>query len=701
MGEKTQIKIEGMSCNNCAAGIEKQLKNKGYHDVAVNFSNQELSCSLEENQSISNLISDIKKLGYSIKETEKNNYSLVEKLFFVSIIFTLPLFAHMFLPKTHILHNVLVQFVLCLPVYVIGVSYFGKSALNSIKNSMLNMDVLIFMGSSAAFFYSIYGWIGVPSEQMHDYMFFETAATIISLVLLGNVLEHRSVKQTTTAIKELSTIQKVTAKKEINGEMHEISFDEIQVNDILHIVSGDKVPTDGEVIWGECSIDESMITGENLPIYKTIKDNVIGGTILQSGSIKIVAKKIGKDTLLSKIINLVKDAQNNKPKIQRFGDKISGYFVPFVLIIALITFCISLFIFGLETKECVLRAISVLVISCPCAMGLATPTAVMVGIGRAAKQGILIKGGDALERIAKIKSIAFDKTGTITTGKFKIKDLNILSGDQEHIETLIYSLEKHSSHPIAKSLCLRFKKNHDLLLENIKEEKGIGISGYINNDKYFIGTSRFLNKESKESDICILKNDSLIATILIEDEIKSGCDQVINQLNRNGYNTYLLSGDKKEKCETIAETISFKDVYYEHLPKEKLIKIDKWKKSEPIAMVGDGINDAPALSASNVGISISNATHVAINSSDVILLNSKDLYQLPKLLKISKHTLLTIKQNLFWAFSYNIIAIPIAALGFIPTVYEISAPMWAALFMAFSDVMVIGNSIRLKYKKIF
>jgi len=696
--KKLKLEVEGMSCANCAAGIKKHLENKGLQDVNVNFSTGEASWENDKNQDKNDVAKTITSLGYKIKSSskeEEKGLSKVEKYFYFTLIFTLPLFSHMFFPKGSIIQNPLLQFILCLPVYIIGVSYFGKSAWGSIKTGIPNMDVLIFTGSSAAFFYSIYGWlINYGTPAVHHYLFFETSATIITLVLLGNVLEHKSVKKTTTAIGDLTAIQKVIAKKEIEGKITEVNFEDIRVNDILVINSGDKIPTDGIIISGTSYIDESMITGESFPVNKSVDNQVIGGTIITEGSIKIKATKIGDDTLLSQIIELVKNAQNNKPNIQKLGDQVSAVFVPVVLTISLATFFIGHYFFNIEIQDAFLRSIAVLVISCPCAMGLATPTAVMVGIGRAAKNGILIKGGDTLEKLASIKTIVFDKTGTLTTGKFIVSQFTILDGNENDVKNIIYNIEQHSSHPIAKSLCNAFQENSSLLkLSDITEEKGISISANIDDNIYTIGSSKIYSSAEKY-DLFVLKNKELIATLNISDELKTNTDLVISSLHKRGYTTTLLSGDKKEKCNQIASELGITTTYSEQLPQDKITKIEELVSSNKTAMVGDGINDAPALAKATIGISLGNATQIAIQSADVVLLNNEDLSQLPQTMQIGKHTLLTIKQNLFWAFAYNIVAIPIAVMGLLN-------PMWGALFMAFSDVIVIGNSIRLRYKNIF
>jgi Cu+-exporting ATPase len=694
--KKIIIKLEGMSCANCAVGIKKHLESKGLENVNVNFSTGEASCNKEKMQSEITVAKIITELGYTvISKNKKDAFSKVERYFYFTLFFTIPLFSHMFVEKGSILQDPLIQFLLCLPVYIVGLIYFGRSAWSSLKTGIPNMDVLIFIGSSAAFIYSIYGWkLFGGTAEMHHYLFFETTATIITLVLLGNVLEHKSVQKTTTAIGDLSAIQEVIAKKETNGKIEEISFNEIQLHDILIINAGDKIPTDGIIQSGTCLVDESMITGESMPVYKKEGKEVIGGTIISDGSIKIKALKIGDKTLLSQIIDLVKNAQNNKPNIQKLGDKVSAVFVPVVISISIITFLLGHFYFEIGLQDALLRSIAVLVISCPCAMGLATPTAVMVGIGRGAKNGILIKGGDTLEKLATIKNIVFDKTGTLTTGKFEVSELNIIKGDEKEIKNIIYNIEMHSSHPIAKSLCNAFKEyDSSLELTEITEDKGQSISAKISGYLYKIGSSK-INSTDKENDLYVLKDNKLIATLNISDTLKSNTREVLKQITAKGYNTIMMSGDKESKCEKIATYLGIHNVYSEQLPKDKINKIEKIDAEYPTAMVGDGINDAPALAKATIGISLGNATQVAIQTADIILLNNESLEQLPKTITLGKHTLLTIKQNLFWAFAYNLVAIPIAISGLLN-------PMWAALFMAFSDVIVIGNSIRLRYKKIF
>tara|TARA_Y100001978_G_scaffold47490_1_gene42505 strand:+ start:12153 stop:14324 length:2172 start_codon:yes stop_codon:yes gene_type:complete len=689
------LNISGMTCVNCAKGIEKHLTKKGIKEVRVNFANSEAQF-LSMNIEIDDVIKEIESIGYKVNSKENvENYKL-EKLFVFCLILTIPLLSHMFLNEKHILHNSIIQFFLTLPVYIVGCYYFGRSAWISLKSKSPNMDVLIMMGTTAAFFYSVVGSIIYwGTVEAHNFLFFETAATIITLVLLGNLLEHRSIKQTNSAIKELSSIQKLEAKRERkDGLIEIISFKKIIKNDVLLVNSGDKVPTDGIIISGEGLFDESMMTGESHPILKKNNEEVIGGTLLLDGNIKMIAKKVGDKTILSQIIKLVKSAQRNKPNIQRLGDKVSAIFVPIVLLISIITFILNHYTFGISLSDSVMRSIAVLVISCPCAMGLATPTAVMVGLGRAAKNGILIKGGDTLEKFAKVKNIVFDKTGTLTTGNFKIESLVCKKSDKEDVTNLIYSLEIHSSHPIAQSFIKEFEdKAQQLELQEIKEVKGQGIQAKWNGDFYQFGSANFVNHKNETHQIYLYKNHSFFAGVNCSDEIKNNLKETIIKLKQLGLKTIILSGDKVSKCESVGQAIGINNIYGEHLPNEKLEKIDELNKDGLTAMVGDGINDAPALAKAHIGISLGGSTEVAKESAQIIILNDDNLKQVDTAYKISIHTLRTIKQNLFWAFSYNIVAIPIAALGFLN-------PMWGALFMAFSDIIVIGNSLRLKKKNI-
>lgn len=702
------LKVEGMDCSNCALGITKTLQKKGLKNVNVSFATGEAVFDLAENVKLQTAVESIESLGYKVVDTKSNitdsHLSKIEKRFYFTLPFAAILFfSHMIFGHDFFLNQPLVQLVLCLPVFIVGFIQFGKSAYGSIKAMVPNMDVLIFIGSSSAFLYSIIGmFIYHGDHQVHNYMFFETTATIISLVLLGNVLEHRSVKQTTTSIKELTALQPEKAKI-IGLQFGKETIEEIDIKNlhkgaILQVNAGDKIPVDGEILSGEASVDESMITGESIPAEKTMGGKVIGGTIVISGNFRMRAENIGEESVLYKIIDLVKKAQNTKPEIQRLGDKISAVFVPAVLLIAILTFLLSRFLFSIDSQTSLMNSIAVLVISCPCAMGLATPTAVMVGLGRAAKKGILIKGGVTLEEFAKIKTIVFDKTGTLTTGNFKITDIKLYGKEEvEEVKKILYNLEKISSHPIGVSIVKELKETYaDTQFTDIKELKSLGIVARdMKGNTLKVGSFRLLKEGniSANHSLYVLKNEVLIATIDIKDELKQGAKEMINFFERSGIETVLLSGDTKQKCDLIANELGIKKVYSQKTPAEKLEIIDEINKTGTTAMVGDGINDAPALAKTSVGISMGDATQIAIQSAQVVLLKKDDLLLLTEAYSIGKHTLITIKQNLFWAFFYNVVAIPVAAAGFL-------SPMIGALTMAVSDVVVIGNSIRLKTKKI-
>lgn len=704
------LNIEGMTCASCALTVTKVLQNNGAENPSVNYATGEARFILHDKTKLKKLSENIKKAGYQVvTPVEANEHhhgtSSVEKKFLFTLPFTIPLFfSHMIFPHDFFLNQPLVQLVVCLPVFFIGVFYFGKSAWSSVKVGVPNMDVLIMIGSGSAFIYSIIGMVlFYGTHEVHNYIFFETTATIITLVLMGNVMEHRSVKQTTSAISELTKLQTSIAKKVMmqGGQelIREVPVKEVLVGDVLIVNTGDKIPVDGSVLSGTVSVDESMITGESLPVERSKGEKVIGGTIVVSGTVRMLAEKIGKETVLSKIIEMVKNAQQSKPDIQKLGDKVSSIFVPAVLGISLLTFFVCHFGFDISLQKSIMNSIAVLVISCPCAMGLATPTAVMVGIGRAAKKGILIKGGNSLEEFAKVKSIVFDKTGTLTTGNFKINKIEARSGtSNEEIESVLFHLEQRSSHPIARSIVseLKSKNVSALSFSDIKEIKGMGMEGRCSDGtNYKVGSYRVASEITKDDShsLYVLKNELLVGVVDLKDEVKSGSKETILFLKSMGIHPVLLSGDTKKRCEEIASLIGIDEVHSEQLPEQKLRLIEALAAKGHVAMVGDGINDAPALAKASVGISIGNATQVAIHSSQIVLLNAKDLLQLQTAWLISRHTLKTIRQNLFWAFFYNVVAIPVAAAGFL-------SPMIGALAMAFSDVIVIGNSIRLRSKKL-
>ncbi len=700
-GDKVLLHVDGMDCNNCATGIARFLSRKGLEDVYVNFATKEVRFRWGASKlDLDQIKAGIQKMGYVVvdEESDKTNHTLARKLI-LSAIFTTPLIAHHLLMLLGLdvpfLNNPWTQLLLALPPFVIGVQYFGRSAWSSIRTGVPNMDVLIFMGSTAAFVYSLIGL----ALQEPNYIFFETAATIITLVLLGNWIEHRAIQQTTSSIEQLTSLQPQKARRLLpSGTVSTIDRTEIRKGDLLLVNEGDQVPADGKITTGDALIDESMLTGESEPAEKKENSQVYGGAVVIQGHFQMEVEQVGQNSLLGQMIELVKTAQQDKPDIQRLADRISAIFVPAVLLIAILTLLVSHFGLGVTFNNALMRAIAVLVISCPCAMGLATPTAVMVGIGRMARNGILIRGGQTLELFAGIRQMVFDKTGTLTSGQFNINEIEYFTEDRAKVHSLIHKIEQHSSHPIAKSLVREMealKNGLDLQLVSVDEEKGVGMTAKDESGNlYRLGSQRILTNEGTvmPGQLFLTRNNEVLARIQVTDQLRPNLTTIMQTLQSNGVEPIILSGDRNEKVQALARDLGIQKAYGEQLPADKLRRIEKLNEQAPTAMVGDGINDAPALAKAQVGVSLSEASQVAIQTAQVILLNGK-LDQILVALGISRLTLVTIRQNLFWAFAYNLVAIPIAAAGFLN-------PMWGALFMAFSDVVVIGNSIRLRFRKL-
>ncbi len=687
-----------MDCASCAANITKYLEKKGLTKVNVNFSSGEVVFEQPKDEVPMDLVVEgINRLGYHVVDDRGTPFWTLQRKLVFCAIFTLPLLGlHLLMMAgIHVLQNAWVQFALCLPVYVVGFLHFGKTSLGALRNGSTHMDILIFIGSTAAFVYSTIG--ALMNEP--NYLFFETSATIITLVLLGNWFEKRAVKQTTSAIEDLTKLQVEFARKIMpSGTVVTIEASEVLPGDWLQVNEGDKIPVDGTVLKGSADVDESMLTGESLPVSRLPDDRVLGGSIIAGGNLTIAATATTRDTTLSQMIELVKSAQINKPDIQRLADRISGVFVPVVLGISVLTFLVSFFFFEIAAQKAMLNAIAVLVISCPCAMGLATPTAVMVGVGRLAKNGILVKGAQTIEVFAGIKNFVFDKTGTLTNGDFKIKKINYFAENQPEIRAMLLKMERHSSHPIAKSLVRELTTSEpttSVTVLKIKEVKGQGVIAEDGEgNTYRLGSRRFAapSVEDGQAALFFSKNGILLAAVEIEDATKPEAAALMDYLRSTDRSPVLLSGDRASKTNEVAQQLGITRIFAEQMPADKLAIIRQLNTEAPTAMIGDGINDAPALAQATLGISLSNASQVAMQSAQILLLNGS-LDRLVKALAISTATLQTIKQNLFWAFAYNVVAIPVAAMGFLN-------PTWGALFMAFSDVVVIGNSIRLKTRRV-
>ena len=703
--EKAAWKVEGMDCSSCALTISKYLQKQGMQEVKVDPIDGDVSFSYKELIPEAQLKSGIEGLGYkvvsneSVAEAKKAGFlSNHKQRFLFCLLFTIPLML-MHLPGLHIhfLMNPWIQLVLCLPVFIVGMNFFGKSATKSILNGVPNMNVLISLGAVASFIYSVAGMI---LELGEAYLFFETTASIITLVFLGNYLEETSIQSTQKAVRALAKSQKLMANMIAFDDEHKeqifpIENTQLKTGDLILIKNGEQVPIDCRILWGECEVNEAIITGESILLFKQKKDNLIGGSILESGTVKAQVTATGSETVLSGILQMVKQAQAEKPPMQKLADKISAVFVPLVTGIAVLTFLINYFGFDISTGQSLLRAIAVLVISCPCAMGLATPAAIAVGLGRGARKGILYKNASALETFKNIRQVVFDKTGTLTTGNFKIKAFGQTLGEEAAFRKIVYSLEKYSNHPVGKSIAAEWKTSGETRWKKIEEIKGIGMKAVDMDGNIFEAGSFKLLKNitvNQEHAVYVLKNDTLIGWIDVADEIRPEAKQVIDWLHKKGIKTVLLSGDKKDKCLIVAEQLNIDEVIAEQTPEQKLLKIAELNTQAPVAMVGDGINDAPALASASVGISLSDASQIAMQSADVILMNH-GLKNLPEALGLGRHTYITIKENLFWAFIYNIVAIPVAAFGFL-------TPTVAALAMGFSDVVLGANSVRLFIKKV-
>lgn len=611
----------------------------------------------------------------------------------IAISCALILSAHMILPIHSILHNSLVQLILCIPTVLIGVEYFGRSAIESLRESRkANMDLLICIGFLSAFIYSL--WI-ILIGKTGEMLYFETSASIVAYVLLGNLIEKVSIEKTSTSIKELLLITPTFAKRikksGIAQIIEDISADEVVPGDTILVNSGDKIPVDGNVIRSDALVNESWLTGESTASEKFLNDPVFAGTFIEKGSLEFKASSTKNNSTISEIIRTIKIAKNSKPNIQRIADYASSIFVPCVILFSVSTLFLNILITNNILISC-LRAVAVLVVACPCAMGLATPTAVMVGLGRASKNGILVKGGEFFERLSKVQQFVFDKTGTLTNGKFKIDSISTFEFQEKEAFSIIKTLESRSNHPIAKSLS-NILSNYPLLLDiqNIIEEKGLGITAeYPDGRKIKFGSALANpgNNNQDNFDLNLFIDNKQVAGIKLSDEISSGSLETVQYLNKINLPVTLISGDNEKKCLQVSKYLGIDRIFFQQLPAQKLNIIQQMQTNSQIAFVGDGINDTLSLSAASVGISFGNASPTAINCSSVVIL-SNDLTKIPLIHKLSIKVVDTIKQNLYWAFFYNALMIPLAAVG-------ILSPGIAAFCMAMSDVFVIGNSLRLR-----
>ena len=694
MTTKKSFPIVGMHCASCAKLIERKLsKIPGVLSCAVNYGSEQATIEADEKVKDGDLTNAVADIGYKaiinaegektpdeIKEEEKGRelYRLKIKVI-VSGILSSIIFIGSFPELFGFNINALVLLALATPVQFWAGWEFYLATWSGLRNRAASMDTLIAIGTTAAYGYSIFSLFGLVSG-----MYFDTAAVIITLILLGRFLEAKAKAHTSDAIKKLLGLQAKTARVIRDGREIDIPIEEVKLGDKIRVRPGEKIPVDGVIVEGESAIDESMVTGESIPVDKIAGSSVIGATINKSGTFVFKATKVGSDTMLSQIVKMVSEAQGSKAPIQRLADIVSSYFVPAVLMLAVLVFVIW-FDFGFFSFAFV-NTIAVLIIACPCAMGLATPTAIMVGTGKGAGKGILIKDAGSLETLHKIKTIIFDKTGTLTKGQMIL----VNEVDNKHLQ-IAASLEKNSEHPIAQAIVNRAKEKKIKLSEvsKFKALEGLGVEGIINGKRYFLG-------KSKEGGVVLTINHRQLAIFKVSDEMKEGVKEVVAGLTSKGIDVWMITGDNEKVAHEIAKKAGIKNVLAGVLPSQKK---DKVKEFKDVAFVGDGINDAPALAASSVGIAMGTGTDVAIESAGVTLLN-RDIRSVLTAFNLSRVTLNVIKQNLFWAFGYNVILIPVAAGVLYPFFGLLLNPALAAFAMAASSISVVVNSLRLKTLKI-
>jgi len=752
---KTDISIGGMHCASCVAVLTRALtKTEGVITANVNYGTENATVEYDSQQiNVDQLAEVIRKKGYeatplNVVQTEEvsakieakpkkvDPYEIKQKrerreinhltrLFHISLLFSIPAFiVGMFFMEDGLFFvgfempmAMVLVFVLATPVQFVVGAQFYKGAWKALKNKSANMDTLIAIGTSAAYFYSLY-IVFYAVEKSGQY--FETASTIITLIVMGKLLETTAKGKTSEAIKKLVGLSPKIATVIRNGKEVKIPIDNVKLNETILVKPGEKIPVDGEIVEGTSSVDESMITGESMPITKKKGDVVIGATINKHGSFKFKATKIGENTTLSRIVKLIEDAQGKKAPIQRIADVISSYFVPAVLVIAIITVFYWGYFSPMGVGFGIIAAVSVLVIACPCSLGLATPTAIMVGTGKGASAGILIKGGEALETAHKLKYVIFDKTGTITKGEPNVTDvISIKKISKSSLLQAAATIEQGSEHPLAEAIVEEAKKSRIKLgkASNFNAIPGHGITSKIGKETYYFGNVKLMQKQSINTDKIIKQmhkleeegktamilstKKELLGIVAVADVIKETSAKAVQNLEKMGIDVYMITGDNKRTAKAIAKQAGIKNIFAEVLPEDKANYVKKLQEGGKfkVAMVGDGINDSPALAQADIGIAMGSGTDVAMESGNIVLMKN-DLLDVPKAIRLSKITMAKIKQNLFWAFFYNAAGVPIAAGVLYTSTGLLLSPVIAGAAMALSSVSVVTNSLLLKRKKL-
>ncbi|MFC8687824.1 heavy metal translocating P-type ATPase [Brevibacillus porteri] len=733
--DKVELNISGMTCAACSTRIEKGLnKTAGVLKANVNLAMETATVEYDSSQvSVTDIIQKVEKLGYQAtrkedgKEEEKVDRRQEEikrqtRKFWISAILSLPLLWSMvshfsftsFIWLPEILMNPWVQLALATPVQFIIGAQFYVGAFKALRNKSANMDVLVALGTSAAYFYSL--WVAINSIGAHGghmlELYFETSAVLITLIVLGKLFEMKAKGRSSEAIRKLMGLQAKTAVVVRDGVEMTIPVEEVRLGDVVHVKPGDKVPVDGIVMEGQSAVDESMLTGESIPVDKAAGDTVIGATLNKNGFLKVQATKVGKETALAQIIKVVEEAQGTKAPIQRVADSISGIFVPIVVGIAILTFLIwYFFVIPGNFGEALEKAIAVLVIACPCALGLATPTSIMAGSGRAAELGILFKGGEHLETAHHLDTIVLDKTGTVTKGEPELTDVIAIDIEEQELLSLVGAAEKNSEHPLAQAI-VRGIADKGITLTNTDSFEaipGFGIMATVAGKEVLVGTRRLLEKHqisyqavsdtmlalerSGKTAMLAVVEGKLAGLIAVADTIKPTSKQAVQRMKAMGLTVIMMTGDNRQTAEAIAREAGIDHVIAEVLPEGKAAEVKKLQEQgKKVAMVGDGINDAPALATADVGMAIGTGTDVAMEAADITLMRG-ELTSVADAIEMSKLTIRNIKQNLFWALAYNTLGIPIAAIGFL-------APWLAGAAMAFSSVSVVLNALRLQRVKL-